>query len=156
MKRRWMTALWGALVLATSCQVEQTAQTTQELTSDCVPGGNFPYAKMPIYKMWDLSPPPTPSATGSFVVFQLASGDWLAALAETGSGKITWAVEVKNVNLDKLLANLSARGQIDVPRVPPHPNPGGTDDVARVILEYALRSQAQWNYAFDAAGATRY
>ena len=147
-------SLLGCQVTADSATSAQSAALSID---DCVPGQNFPNAKMPVLSTWpQAAPPPMAGATASFVVFPsaLVANGYLAVLADWQIGTITWSAQVPTADLAQLVGVLSTRGQLDIVRKPPKPPPQpGTEAAteARFALEVALRAANLANHGWLAA-----
>lgn len=143
------------------CQVTADSATTTQSAAisidDCVPGQNFPNAKMPPLSTWpQVATPPMAGDTASFVVFpsDLVANGYVAVLADWQTGTITWGAKVPPAALAQLVGVLSTRGQLDIVRKPPKPPPQpGTEAAteARFALEVAVRASSLANHGWLAA-----
>ena len=143
------------------CQVTADTATTEQhvvlSVDDCIPGQNFPDAKMPALVTWpQAGTPPLAGETASFVVFPAAvvADGYIAVLADWKSGTISWGAKVPPAALAQLVGVLSTRGQLDIVRKPPKPPPQpGTEAAtdARYALEVAVRAANLANHSWLAA-----
>ncbi|CAN5923110.1 hypothetical protein BH11MYX3_BH11MYX3_39730 [soil metagenome] len=119
-----------------------TDPTPQTETAEQELGGHFPNAIMPLQPFWNGATPPTLGAKEGIVLFPDAGGSyWNALIADTGQGKITYAVKLTPSQLGAFLGKAGAGSnypRIDIIRVPPAPPPGGSDWLARFGLEIEL------------------
>lgn len=164
--KRSMIAL--AFVLLAACQIgADTSEIEQAATSgDCVPGGNYQYAKLTSLPLWDGK---KPIAKDGQLVLDVA--DWrkdtntsgtgfhIGVLAEPGTGTILWAATIPDEKLASFRIGTPNRPQIgDCCRPPPCPCRGCCDAglesswMARNLLEASLRYVDVSDNAAIAAG----
>ena len=160
-----------SFVLLAACQLgEDTSEVEQAATSgDCVPGGNYQYAKLPSLPLWDGN---KPYAKDGQLFLDVA--DWrkdsntsgkgfhVAVLTEPGTGKILWGATVPDGKLASFRMGGPDRPQIgDCCRPPPCPCRGCCDAwlestwMARNMLEASLRYAEVPSNAATAAGALK-
>ena len=160
-----MTALFAMLA---ACQAgAETAEVEQALTSgDCVPGGNYTYAKLPPLPLWDGSKPIAKDGqlfldVADWRVNTKASGVGyhVGVLADPGNGQILWAATIPDGKLPSFRMGGPDRPQIgDCCRPPPCPCRGCCDAgalssyMARNFLEASLRYVEVPDHAAAAAG----
>jgi hypothetical protein len=140
MMKRWIIAV---CIAAPACQASdlQTSAVEQAATA-CVPGGNYPYAKLPKMYLWGgKTPQAKPGQLYIDYAHPVYKGYHAAFIADPGQGVLVWGAYVPDKDMP--LYRKSTLG--DEPRIgdccrPPPPPPGGGDDwLARYTLEAALR-----------------
>lgn len=162
----WITALFATLA---ACQAAETAETEQALSGDCVPGGNYAYAKLPSLPLWNgykpvakdgqllLDVPDWRANTQSS-----GAGYHIGVLTDPGTGQILWGATIPDGKLPTFRMGSPNQPQIgDCCRPPPCAcrgccDPGATSSwMARNFLEASLRFVDVADNAAAAAGALK-
>ena len=136
--KRWI--IGACLVATAACQTNEQTTAVEQAASECHPGGNFPYAKLPTMNMWNGQTPW--AGPGQLLMDQkdpYVPGRHYAFLVEPGKGKIWWGVIVPDQQLPAYRASVhSVEPMIGDCCRPPPPPPGGSDWIARNVLEAGL------------------
>ena len=139
--KRWITSV--GLVAMVGCTQPPTTS-VEEAVTDCTPGGNYPYAKLPGLYYWNGSPPPV-AAPGQMTLDYAdptTKGQHLAFVVDPGKGYVVWAAIVPDGKLYSFRTSVggSEPHLSDCCRPPPPPPGGGTNPaIARYVLEAGLR-----------------
>jgi hypothetical protein len=166
---RLITALF---VLLAACQTQTTDSQTNDVeqaatTGDCVPGGNYQYAKLPQLPLWTGATPP---AAGPGQVY-LDVADWrpntqstgigfhVAVLTDPGTGQFLWGATVPDGKLASFRATGGARPRVGDCCFPPPCGCRTCCDqwlqstwMARNFLEVSLRTVEDAQHGAAAAG----
>ena len=166
----WITAVF---VLLAACQSATTEPQTNDVeqaatTGDCVPGGNYSYAKLPPLPMWTGSAPPAAAAGQVY----LDVADWrpntqstgigyhVAVLADPGTGQFVWGATIPDGKLGTYRGFTTPnRPRVGDCCLPPPCCRGCCDQwlvgswMARNFLEVGLRTIDDADHGAAAAGS---
>lgn len=150
--KRWITSV--GLVAIVGCTQPPTTS-VEEAVTDCTPGGNYKYAKLPPVYWWNGYAPPQASAGQLYLDYEdpSYSGTHLAFLVDPGKGYVVWVARLKDSSLQQYRATITGglTPYIGDCCRPPPPPPGGTDWIARFVLEAGLRYLQVPDQAVNAA-----
>lgn len=139
--KRWITSV-GVIAIVGCTQPPTTS--VEEAVTDCTPGGNYPYAKLPPVYFWNGYAPPKAASGQLYLDYEDPAypGTHLASLVDPGKGYVVWVARVKDASITAYRYSIpSSEPQIgDCCRPPPPPPGGGTSPgIARYMLEAGLR-----------------
>ena len=139
--KRWITSVGLAAIMG--CTQPPTSS-VEEAVTDCTPGDNYPYAKLPTVYWWNGYAPPAASAGQLYMDYEDPGyqGTHLAFLVDPGKGYVVWVARMKDSSVKSYRSLIPG----DQPQLsdccrPPPPPPGGTlpSSIARFVLEFGLR-----------------
>jgi len=164
---RWITALTFMLLAACQTGSETTNDVEQAATTgDCVPGGNYDYAKLPALPLWNGY---KPTATAGTIYLDVP--DWrvntqstgvgyhVAVLTKPGTGEIVWGATIPDGKLGTFRALGGNQPQVGDCCRPPPCCRGCCDQwlvsnwMARNFLEVSLRTIDDAEHGAAAAGS---